>query len=289
MKKTLIIFFLTIFNLTIFAQTNPKRIKIILLGTFHFNQSLDSNSRLHSNIFSEKRQKEISNLVSNLVKEKPDKIFLEFTEKNQPFYDNIYNDYLKGNEPQKLKIKANEIFQLGMKTAKELGHKKVFGINYQPEELADSTYKPKNNVEKAIRDLYIALGNFNDTTRTNSKFYDLPYPYKLPKQDSLLQKSTLSQFLGFLNSKQKLQRDEIENWNYLYSVGTGTDITTTDYVGTFWYGTNVKNYNNVLRQVDYGKDNCYLIIYGASHIPILKFLFEMNPYFEVVDLDKILR
>lgn len=289
MKRNLLTILLTTLSLTIFAQTNPKKIKIILLGSFHFNQSLDSTSKLHSNLFSEKRQNELNNIINNLVIQKPDKIFLEFTEKNQPYYDSLYYDFLKGNEPQKLKTKSNEIFQLGMKTAKKLGHKKVFGMNYQPEELGDSTFKPKNNVEAAMRDLYNAIGNFNDSTRTNSKFYDLPYPYKLPKQDSLLQKSTLSQFLLYLNSETKLQRDEFVNWNYLYSVGTGTDMTVTDYVGTFWYGTNLRNYNNVLRNVDYEKDKCYLIIYGSSHIPILKYFFKMNPFFEVVDLNKILK
>lgn len=289
MTKYFFTIFFTILSLIVFAQSSPKKIRIILLGSFHFNQSLDSNSSLHSNLFTEKRQDELNNIINNLVAQKPDKIFLEFTQKNQPYYDSIYNDFLKGNEPQKLRIKSNEIFQLGMKTAKKLGHTKVFGMNYQPEELGDSTFKPRNNVEAAMRDLYKAIGNYNDSTRTNSKFYDLPYPYKLPKQDSLLQKSTLSQFLLFLNSETKLQRDEFENWNYLYSMGTGTDMTITDYVGTFWYGTNLRNFNNVLRNVDVEKDKCYLIIYGSSHIPILKYFFKMNPFFEIEDLNKVLK
>lgn len=289
MKRTFITFLLTIVCYSIFAQTNPKKIKIILLGTFHFNQSLDSISKLHSDLFSNKRQKEVADIVEKLTKQKPDKIFLEFTPKNQPFYDSIYNEYLNGKEPQKLKIKANEIFQLGMKTAKQLGHKKVFGMNYQPEELQDSTYKPINKVDKAIKDLYLAIGSFEDSTRTNKEFYDLPYPYKLPKQDSLLQKTSLSDFILFLNSEKKLMRDEYTNWNWLYSVGKGNDMSTTDYVGTFWFGANVRNYNNVLRNIDYKNDKCYLIVYGASHIPFLKYLFEMNPYFEVIDLNKILK
>ncbi|OAQ39119.1 hypothetical protein A5893_10640 [Pedobacter psychrophilus] len=272
-----------------FGQTDPKKIKIILLGTFHFNQTLDSSSKLHSNLFSPKRQSEVEDLVNNLVKQKPDKIFLEFTPKNQPFYDSIYNDYLNGKEPEKLKLKANEIFQLGMKTAKQLGHKKVYGINYQPEELQDSTYKPKNKIDEAIKNLYFAIGAFEDSARTNKEFYDLPFPYKLPKQDSLLQKSTLSNFLLSLNNEKKLMRDEYTNWNWLYSVGKENDMSTTDYVGTFWFGTNVRNYNNVLRNTDYKKDNCYLLIYGSSHIPFLKYMFKMNPFFEVVDLDEILK
>ena len=289
MKRIITVLFLTIFSFSIRAQTSPKKIKIILLGTFHFNQSLDSSSKLHSNLFTDKRQKEVNEIVNKLANQKPDKIFLEFTEKDQPYYDSIYNDYCQGHEPQRLRTKANEIFQLGMKTAKKLNQKKVFGMNYQPEELADSTNKPKNDVDKSMRDLYIALQNFNDTTRTNSAFYDLPFTYKLPKQDSLLQKATLSEFLLFLNSDRKLQKAEYEEWIFFFKQKTAYDMSSTDYVGTFWYGTNLRNYNNVIRQVDYKNDNCYLIIYGANHIPFLKYLFTQNPYFDVVDLDRILK
>ncbi|GAB3700083.1 hypothetical protein GCM10027592_26770 [Spirosoma flavus] len=277
------------FSWSSFGQTSPKKIKIILLGTFHFNQSLDSSSRLHSYLFTEKRQKEIDELVNKLVKQKPDKIFLEFTQKNQSFYDSVYQEYLRGKLPQKRNLLANEIVQLGMKTAKKLGYKKIIGINYQPEELLTSTYHPKNPVDKAVRDLYVALDKFNDTTRTNAAFYDLPYSATLPKQDSLLQKSTLSQFLLFLNSPEKLKRDEYTNWNYLFSIGTENDMSATDYVGTFWYGTNLRNFNNILRQVDYTNDNCYLVIYGSSHIPFLTYLAKMHPYFDVVNLDDVLK
>lgn len=289
MRNIVLVLMMSLLCHSTFGQKNPKRIKIILLGTFHFNQSLDSTSRLHSNLFSEKRQSEITDLVNKLAKQKPDKIFLEFTQKYQPYYDSIYSDYLQGKEPLRLKTKANEIFQLGMKTAKILNHKKVFGINYQPEELADSAYKPKNKVDDAIKKLYLELGNFNDESRTNAKFYDLKYPYKFPNQDSLLQKVTLSKFLLQINSVKKLQQAEYNEWNYFLSMGTGNDMSSTEYVSTFWYGANLRNFNTIMRQVNYKEDNCYLIIYGSNHIPFLKYLFNLNPYFEVVDLDKILK
>jgi len=289
MKKISLYTLFTILACSVFAQNNPKRIKIILLGTFHFNQSLDSTSRLHSNLFSEKRQKEIEDIVAKLVSQKPDKIFLEFTPNDQHYYDSVYLDYRNGKEPLRLKTKANEIFQLGMKTAKQLGHSRVIGINYQPEELEDSTYKAKNEVDKAIQRLYHELGSFNDTTRTNAAFYDLPYPYKMLKQDSLLQKSSLKEFLIQLNSDKTLQKAEYSEWNYFLSMGTGADMSSTNYVGTFWYGTNLQNFNNVLRQVDYKKDTCYLLIYGSNHILFLKYLFQLNPYFEVVDLNEVLK
>jgi hypothetical protein len=288
MNRLLPLIFLAFISTNSIGQTTTKKIKIILLGTFHFNQSLDSNSKLHSNLFSAKRQSEVNDLVDKLSKQKPDKIFLEFTPKDQKYYDSIYVEYLNGKEPERLKTKANEIFQLGMKTAKKVGLKKVIGINYQPQELAEKDYKPLNTADKALQDLYMAIGGFEDSTRTNEKFYDLPYPFKRPKQDSLLQKSTLTDFILYMNSSERQQYEEYNNWNFFYSIGQD-NMNATDYVGTFWYGANVRNYNNVLRQVDLEKDHTYLVIYGNSHIAFLKYMFKMNPYFEVIDLDKILK
>lgn len=115
-------------------------------------KSIDSTSKLYSNLFSEKRQHEVAELVSDLVKQKPDKIFLEFTKSSQSYYNSIYNSYLKAREPTSTEIKANEIFQLEMRMAKHLGYKKVYGMNYQPEELKDSSYHPRNEVDKAMKD-----------------------------------------------------------------------------------------------------------------------------------------
>ncbi len=288
MNRLLTILFFTAVWTGTLGQTSNNKIKIILLGTFHFNQSLDSTSKLHSNLFSVKRQQELTEIIDKLVKQKPDKIFLEFSPKDQKYYDDIYNDYVNGKEPERLRTKANEIFQLGMKTAKRAGLKNVIGINYQPQELAEKGYKPLNIADKALQDLYIAIGNFEDSTKSNAQFYDLAFPQRQPKQDSLLQKTTLTDFILQLNDSKRQQFEEYNNWNYFYSIGKD-NMNATDYVGTFWYGANVRNYNNVLRQVDIEKDKCYLIIYGSSHISFLKYLFTMNPYFEVLDLNKVLK
>ena len=289
MKKplfTLVLFFIIHLG---FSQSPPKRIKIILLGTFHFNQSLDSNSRLHSNLFTPKRQKKVDELVTKLAKQKPDKIFCEFTPARQPFYDSLYNDYLAGKEPAIIRQKANEIFQIGMKTAKKLGHKRVIGMNYQPLDLLADGYIPPNPVDSAMLGLFKALQTFEDNSRTNTEFFDMPFPSKLPKKNSLLQKSTLAEYLIDDNSERRMQQTDYNEWNPAMSYGTDLTMTNVDYISTIWYGANLKNYNNVLRQVDYKKDNIYLIIYGSNHIPFLRYLFNMNPYFEVVEIENVLK
>jgi hypothetical protein len=244
---------------------------------------------LHSNLFTPKRQKEIDEIVSKLVIQKPDKIFCEFTPARQPFFDSLYTNYLAGKEPEIIRYKANEIFQLGMKTAKQLGHKTVIGMNYQPLDLLEEGYKPPNAVDSAMVGLFKALQKFEDNSRTNTTFFDMPFPYKLAKKDSLLQKSTLAEFLMDDSSEKRMQQTDYNEWNSAMSYGTALTMTNVDYISTVWYGANLKNYNNVLRQVDYKKDNTYLIIYGSNHIPFLKYLFHMNPFFEVVETEKVLK
>ena len=103
----------------------------------------------------------------------------------------------------------------------------------------------------------MALDKFTVTFQANPSFYDLRYPYTLPKQNFLWQKFTFIQFLLFLNSERKLQRDQYNNWNFLYTVGANMDMSYTDYVGTFRHGTNVWNYNSVLKHTDIKHDKCY--------------------------------
>jgi hypothetical protein len=48
-----------------------------------------------------------------------------------------------------------------------------------------------------------------------------------------------------------------------------------------WYRRNIMIYAKVINQVAYDEPSI-LILIGADHVPILEYLFETNPYFEVV-------
>jgi hypothetical protein len=272
-------------------QSKPayKKIKILLLGTFHFHESLDSSSRLHSNLFTEQRQKEVGEIVDDLVAFGPDKIFIERKTSAQAYTDSIYMEYKKGNEPKDAKINANEIVQLGFKTAKRRDLPAPICVDFRPEGYSDSSYQPKYELEKNIVGVWRQFDNREGSTRTNEKFLDKGYPVKRAKLDSLLQKSTLSDFLLHLNNPKSYIRDTYTNWNWFYSIGDKDDHTGMDWLANFWFGRNAKIYGNVLRQVDYDKDQKYLLIVGASHLSILKYLFEENPYFEVVEVNSILK
>jgi hypothetical protein len=49
-----------------------------------------------------------------------------------------------------------------------------------------------------------------------------------------------------------------------------------------------EGYSDSSYQPKYDKDQKYLLIIGASHISILKYLLSENPYFEVIEVGSIL-
>ncbi len=272
-------------------QSKPayKKIQILLLGTFHFHQSLDSNSRLHSNLFSDQRQKEVGEIVNNLVAFAPDKIFIERKTSEQAYTDSIYAEYKKGNEPKDRKVNANEIVQLGFKTARKLNLSAPICVDFRPEGYSEEDYQPKYPIEKNIVEIWRQFDANEDTVRSNAEFLDKRYPVKRTKLDSILQRSTLKEFLLYMNQPESYVGDAYTNWNWLYSKGGENDYTGMDWLANIWYGRNVKIYGNVLRQVDYENDQKYLLIIGASHLSILKHLFEENPFFEVIEVGNVLK
>jgi hypothetical protein len=287
MRQSLLVLVLCI-SFSSYSQTKPKKIQIALLGTFHFNQSVDSASKLHSNLFSEKRQRELNEVIGGLAKFNPDKIFLEREPSEQPFWDSLYDNFKKGIDPGTKRLLSNEIVQLGFKTAKKTGKSKLICVDFQPENYGQKTFATKDPVEKAIKQLWDQIEQYNDSININPNFYNLPYPNKRLKQDSLLQKSTLREYLLSLNTPENYQYFSYNDWNWFYSLGKKEEYVGTDWLANFWYGRNLRILNNILRQADLKTDNKYLLIYGSSHISFIKFLLENHPYFEVVDLKDVL-
>jgi hypothetical protein len=80
MKKIVILLLLSQFA---FAQTQNKKVKVILLGTFHFGATTDRNSTKFEDVFSEKRQNELENVAKQLSRNGIEKIFIEDTPDNQ--------------------------------------------------------------------------------------------------------------------------------------------------------------------------------------------------------------
>ena len=103
-----------------FSQTKKNKIKVYLLGTFHFTQ-VDTTI---NDVRSARNQKSIQQLSDIIYKLSPDKIFIErkpeLEYKNH--IDSLYQEYRKGN----LRKERNEIWQVAGRTANRLNHSHLF-------------------------------------------------------------------------------------------------------------------------------------------------------------------
>jgi len=259
------------------ATTPAQRTQVMVFGTFHFNQVEPAGEML-----SEKRQKEISELLDVLETFKPDKIFVE---RNPEFeYVNkvgkLYKKHLRGE----LKLSANEIYQVGFRLGKRLGHKEIFQADHP------GRYGMYNSKVRAYAKKHgqtrILDGKAPATTLGL---------YRTQNKGELLEKKTVIEYLRFLNSKEYEQADHGWYISTLPRIGDTKPHASEDdeknyeeeyFIGaamlTDWYRRNIMIYSKVLNQLDF-KEERILVIFGAGHSSTLKHLFQSNPHFELVD------
>ncbi|MBC8083623.1 MAG: hypothetical protein H7Z21_10460, partial [Hymenobacter sp.] len=90
------------------------RIKVYLLGTFHFNGSSgDVVKSGKTDMQSAKMQQQVGDLVDRLTKTKADKVFVEWRQSRQRYVDSTYALYRQNQ----FQLGNNEVFQLGYRLA----------------------------------------------------------------------------------------------------------------------------------------------------------------------------
>tara|TARA_E500000318_G_C3556818_1_gene211508 strand:- start:1664 stop:2110 length:447 start_codon:yes stop_codon:yes gene_type:complete len=119
-------------NLSAHAQAYKKffndvdRSELLILGTFHFKDSgLDGyKPKTDVNIMAPERQQELNLLLRKIKAYAPTKIALEVNKSRQQKLDTLYSAYLAGS----FDLSANEIYQVGFKLARMLGHERVYAV-----------------------------------------------------------------------------------------------------------------------------------------------------------------
>lgn len=267
MKKiALLLVFAIAFN-TVSAQSKKKQ--ILLLGTFHFeNPGLDVAKTNTFNVMSDKSQKELENITNKIKKFGPDKIFVEWNYEKQDKLDKFY----ARNSDSLFRVKADEIVQVALRSAKKLGHKKLYGIDYQH---ADFPYDSLVNGMKAA--------NQSDLIKINEetmKKYE-------NDQNQKIAKYSLTELLLDINTKKS--NEENLGW-YLQTATKGGK--TNDFVGAYlvseWYRRNLYMYA-LIQKLTESKDNKIMVLLGAGHTAMIREFAEHNPDFEIVELATVLK
>lgn len=256
----------------------PK-IKVVLIGTFHFGATSDANSTKFPDLFSKSRQLQLDTIAQKISSLKPDKIFVENDPSRQSRLDSLFEIYKISELPDTIKFRS-ETYQLGFRIAKKATLKKVFAVDY-PMELPFSQLReaqqsigsiPEDSLKKIIQ-------NF-------PTFFQQPKPYD-ENTFPQLSNTTLQNYYLFINSKtyrHDLMYDYLQQpmtFKY-FSNPAGIKYTS------LWYERNLNIFNNILLNLS-NKDRTIIILFGGAHTAVLRQYFENHPSFEIVELDNVLK
>lgn len=251
--------------------------KAMVLGVFHFdNPGLDSyNHKYAFNILEEKRQSELEILLSKIAEYKPTKILLEW---DRIEMDSIANErfqkYLNGT--LSIDDKRNEVYQIGFKIAKKMGHRKIYCSDASADwfgvELDWDTYESEAYLK--------SKGQYEKSTR-----YDFQSFYE--QSDSLKTVQTLTEHFAMLNSPKNRLKDHQAYLTETILEGAGDNYLGADAVAK-WYRRNLRIFANAYDLTDFESEERLLLIYGAGHVWQLKQLFIDSPDFEYVEPNEYL-
>lgn len=272
--KKMFILLLSSLTCTAASFSQKSKIKVYLLGTFHFTQ-VDT---LLYDVNDKKHQQSIEKLSKVIVGLNPDRVFIEkmpeWEHKNK--IDSLYQRYRTGD----LRHLRNEIWQIAARAAAALNHGHLYQCD-QPG-MYGILY-PKVAT-------YARMHNQVDVLAFRSKGTTLPLT-SVVNNDSLKKSSDLYEYLRWLNAEKVQQSSHASYINVFPQIGN-TNVfhyDSTYFLGAGltvdWYKRNVLIYSKIIAQLDYSENSIFVLI-GNAHVPILKQLFKDNPYFEVVEAQK---
>jgi Skp family chaperone for outer membrane proteins len=269
MKSKLLFFAILFCATSAIGQSAPKKIKVVLLGTFHFGETSDRNTTNFEDLFSEKRQKELDTIALKLNNLGIDKIFVEVATTRQNKVDSLFKLY-QSNLLKKEKELRPELVQVAFRTA------------------------AKNNTPLVAADFnqelpYNKIAEYEAKHKNDSSvypFFDIESPFKI-KRKPLKESSLLDYYIERNNSysRQVIMYDYL---HYALGYGVGPDYTGEN-LTSVWYDRNLKIFTNILRQIDVNKDHTILVLFGSAHTAVFRQFFDNHPVFEIVELENVFK
>jgi hypothetical protein len=255
---------------------DPARAQVLVLGVFHFQDAgRDDYKPVFSfDIRSAQRQQELAEVIEQLAAWQPTRIGVELRPEGQPRLDSLLATYPGGG----LDTLANEIYQVGFRLAKRLGHERVFAIDaparYLDSAMSEAEWERRR---RALRPGPLAATN-----------WDARYSALYRADDSLKSVRPLRETLIAANNPERLAAGHGH-----YLVGNLLNGVPGEYLGadgfvSAWYNRNLRIYSNIVRLIRTPEERV-LVIIGAGHAPILRQQLQAAPVTQLVEVGEVLR
>ena len=244
-------------------KQTPTKPQVMILGTYHFaNPKADLIKTELDDHMSPKRQNEIAEVVALLAKYKPTKIMVERPPEDGA--NDRYHSYLEGNYT----LAINEIDQIGMRLAKQMGNKDIFPIDYR----SDMDFDPVFAFAKEKNDQ--AFFSYFESAKAD-----------VEKMLNGLPMHTVRENYLTMNSPESLHQ-AMEFYVRLLRLNDGKNYPGADLLAG-WYSRNLRIYGNMAKVVEPG--DRVLVIFGQGHAPILRQLVVDGGDMELVEPNQFLK
>ncbi|MDZ4709292.1 MAG: DUF5694 domain-containing protein [Saprospiraceae bacterium] len=268
MKRYLLLFTALIIVFYLTGQDSINKTEILLLGTFHFaNPGLDVAKFENANILTDKRQQEVETLAAQLIRFKPEKIFIETPATAQKRYDSPFTAYKNGAHT----LTTNENQQLGFRVAKGSGLSGLICADY------NQVSFPIDRVMKIMV--------------ANRQMDLLQYFQSVVQQEQnsfneVLKTKTITQII--LDGNTNEEYTKLAGMYYFFlNAGDKTNHAGSFLVSEQWR-RNSYIYENILKNLD-GKEKRILILYGTTHVAMLKEMMKYNERFKFIPVASVLK
>ncbi len=252
------------------------RAKIMVLGMFHFhNPGLDSyKPKYKVDILSQKRQKELEAVLAALERYAPTRIAIEVDRKHDTAINKKYAEYLA----RSLALGESEVYQVGFKLAKRLGHKKLYAVDAPRRHyLSNEEYEKKNAGTQKAYESFLAVNpgaaQWLFLIEGYEKFYSL--------RDAHQAGHTLGEHLLLINSASFQKASHgiyVMGWGISHE---GLEYGNADSISS-WYNRNLRIVENIQR-ITSSPDERILLIIGSGHVPIIYHALDTSPQYDVID------
>lgn len=236
--------------------------RLLIIGTHHFDAAADAVNFEADDVLSPRRQQEIAELVGRLRKFNPSKVAVQAPADEAGEYAKRYRAYVNGEYASE----RGEMYQVGFRLAKSLGHSQVHAIDWNEPPAGTDTDVEAFAASHGQADLLEdALGVARRQMETMQQ---------IQRSGSLLD------LYRYTNNPQTL----LEGHRLYYKIArirTAGQFPGANWV-QHWYGRNLKIYMN-LTQVVQSDDERMLLLIGAGYVWLLQQFAKEDGLFTLED------
>ena len=244
----------------------PPPVEVMVVGAYHFgNPGLDTNNMKVDSVLTPQRQADLDRVAKALARFKPTRVMVEMQSDAPDFRIAEYDRF----GPAMLASAANEIVQIGYRTAALAGVKTVNGIDEQPKG-SEPDYYPYDKVQETA-------ARFGQTARLEA--LNAPVAASIKVFEAAQKTKSVAQMLMTINDPAG---DDFNMDSYYGMLAIGDrDIQTGADLNAGWYLRNAKIFGKLMQVAKPG--DRVLIVYGGGHSFWLRHFASLTPGYRSVD------